>query len=986
MHSIRKNKIYKYCLTGIIALFSLICILFLALPTLISSPWGKEKLEHFISYKTGVSVSFEGIALSILGPQEIKGMEVKNVDKTSSLTVASASFDSSFLKILFQNAFDTPLQFSNLNLAVIDSPNPILFENVSGEFRAHPLIIKLKGNSKEGELKGDFDLDIALDGIDLSDLFNLASHPEMIFADSTILSFKAKFKNFPVAFLDLALQKYNKSSHLLSSTIGHKLDLTLSKSKLSQNKNLLLEVSALAPNLTANLNLQMGLDKILTTGPSTLMFLANQELLENFYPLNAGFELAKPSTVLIAIHEFRLPYDLKNREYDLSKLMFKGRLDFHEAFLKSHTSLPDIALQKFTTNIETDEDSEDILIKMQGDAKESEHPIKVALETTIPKSLNFKRHPFPPILIDLKHIPVALIGHFFQLDDTLPKIVGDHADLKIEALLKAQVAELEFSFHSEKIFIPSIRFKVDKNWTMQEPAYLHYHFNESFAKTLLPENAPVSLNTNQPLVMTFYLQPLALFDQIDDLTKSPILGEINLEELVFNIKASNETFAVKNVAIPIKIDFAKSYANITFAGMTKHSRMIGTGSFAGKALFNSREQQHFFDIDWQQINAAGNKSDVSLKGNLENLLTETGDLNIHGMTCAFDATIANLPTPFFCQVACLENSMHKKIEVLFGDFLNANIHVALKELDGMVQAHVSGLEGSFHLDSRLQNGTLFLNQPFEAKFQVTPRLGSSILQDIFPVLSGVVSSDQPILIAINHEGFRFPLKELDISKIEIPGAILSLGHVQFDNSGELAKILSLLTPPNSDLISVWFTPLYFAMHEGIFKLERTDMLISNQFPIATWGKVDFILDKVKMMIGMSGEALSHAFKIKDLDSSYMLQIPLIGTINQATIDKPTATTKIGALIAQAQGGPKGLVLGAFLSIASGALTEKGPPKPTTTPLPWENMLKKETHDEAEIACDLPPKEPAKEKKKKKKFNLEKILNNLEVEQIFEHLK
>jgi hypothetical protein len=56
------------------------------------------------------------------------------------------------------------------------------------------------------------------------------------------------------------------------------------------------------------------------------------------------------------------------------------------------------------------------------------------------------------------------------------------------------------------------------------------------------------------------------------------------------------------------------------------------------------------------------------------------------------------------------------------------------------------------------------------------------------------------------------------------------------------------------------------------------------------------------------------------------------------LDKTRAVARLSALAAQAQGGTHGMVIGTVLDALTGGLKEPQPPKPTTQPLPWQQLM------------------------------------------------
>jgi hypothetical protein len=133
------------------------------------------------------------------------------------------------------------------------------------------------------------------------------------------------------------------------------------------------------------------------------------------------------------------------------------------------------------------------------------------------------------------------------------------------------------------------------------------------------------------------------------------------------------------------------------------------------------------------------------------------------------------------------------------------------------------------------------------------------------------------------------------------------------------------------------------MQNGVIHCERLDMLVADLYPIATWGKVDLVKDKVSMAIGLTGQALQQAFEIRNLESDYMLQIPVKGPTGNVQIDKSKATTRISTLVAQTQGGLKGKIFGTVLQIAAGDGNDPRPPPPTTTPFPWSGKYEEQAY-------------------------------------------
>ncbi|MEI8365747.1 MAG: hypothetical protein WCF65_04940 [Parachlamydiaceae bacterium] len=336
---------------------------------------------------------------------------------------------------------------------------------------------------------------------------------------------------------------------------------------------------------------------------------------------------------------------------------------------------------------------------------------------------------------------------------------------------------------------------------------------------------------------------------------------------------------------------------------------------------------------------------LSMTGALNNGFTADGSVNTQGLSLNFDASIESMPISMMCEFACVPSKTKSKLEALIGPSLNAKIRANLQRMNGPLYLTLQGKNGNLTLDASLNNGYLQLNQNMTVEVAVTPQLSTHVLNEFIPVVSGVLSSDHPIKLTIEKQGFSVPINDPSEKTVSLGKATLEMGKVRFSGSSPLAKVLSLLSSSSNDQFNVWLTPAYFSLNQGMLKLERVDMLISENYPIAAWGNVDFNRERVNMIIGLSAAAIDKAFGFSNLPSNTFLQIPFRGKLDNPSIDKTKAATRLSALVAQSHGGPQGTVIGTVLDIASGGLTEGTPPPPTTNPLPWAALMKEKAPTE-----------------------------------------
>lgn len=348
--------------------------------------------------------------------------------------------------------------------------------------------------------------------------------------------------------------------------------------------------------------------------------------------------------------------------------------------------------------------------------------------------------------------------------------------------------------------------------------------------------------------------------------------------------------------------------------------------------------------DGRRVNSQGLKGyieSLSLANKINFSVEEaqgTGVLDLNGaITDAFStpglelsAKAQDFPTPFLIALLPPDANLGPKVEALLGSTFNAEVHANVQKLAGPVQLHLKGARSEVSLDGVVTGGFLTLNKPLVATLSVTPEISEIILDDFVPILNSAIRSDQPVKLTIGSKGFKLPVRDFSIANTNIEQAQMELGKIYFNRNGKLAQILSLLKIPSGDEFSVWFTPLYFNLVEGVFNMARVDLLIADRYPVASWGTVNFNQDQVNMYVGLTGKSLNNVFGVVGLPKNYMLAMPLRGPISNPKLDTTKVTAKLASLAAMVTG-PQGLLIGGLMELA----LQDNVPEPTTNPLPWE---------------------------------------------------
>lgn len=562
---------------------------------------------------------------------------------------------------------------------------------------------------------------------------------------------------------------------------------------------------------------------------------------------------------------------------------------------------------------------------------------------------------FSRVIVDanllLEGLPVAILEAFSGNSD-LRELIGNELNVQLNANLDAYEnahnktgGKLELKFRGNQ-FEGAALLKIGEKITLldpHDPATFHWTLTPkrfTALRKLCHEAPSEHLILDDVSIIEGKLTSLGLpwIEKIED-TYSPRKGlGFHLAEIAMELNVTK--LSVLNNKNHQNMYFEKLMAKASSANL---SQKIDFSLYGNEKPFAENDK--------------GN-GDFSISGNTIDLFSTNGKLNTKMFSVNLNARANKLPLIMMCNVISLSPKVQEQIDALIGSTVNLQLNASLKQMNGAMNIKAEGNNGYFMFDGNINDGFLTLNKPFEANIKVTPKFSKSVLQELIPVLSTAVGSDKPVRIVIQPNGFYFPIRNVELADISMEEAMIDLGKIKFSQEGSIGQIFGLLdsTPisPHEPL-TVWFTPLFLKMKSAGVKLERMDMLLANKFPMAIWGKIDFVKDKVSMKIGLSAQTLENAFSIKGLNEEYMLTLPLTGTTSGVSIDKGKAAAKISALIAQSKGGTKGLILGGVLEMIGGGLEDDKIP-PTTSKLPWEDQFVK-----------YRPQELPKEKKKEK-FN------------------
>ena len=286
--------------------------------------------------------------------------------------------------------------------------------------------------------------------------------------------------------------------------------------------------------------------------------------------------------------------------------------------------------------------------------------------------------------------------------------------------------------------------------------------------------------------------------------------------------------------------------------------------------------------------------------------------------------------------------LSREVTALFGQspFLHIYTNWNLQQNKGDVDATLKGESGNLSLVGEIRDNTLLLKKELIAEFAITPEFKQSLLAKEIPFIHEISATEHPVKITISPHGFFLPLHSINLRGIQFKNASLDIGLLQFDSEGELGTAFNFLQKNLNKTFSIWCTPFYMRLKNGLLTFERMDFLVMDRYPLAIWGKSDLIEEKTEMVLGFTSQTLNKAFHIKNFPHDEIVQLPIKGEKGKFSFNEGKFSSQIKRLFIKNRGGVPGRILGAILDIAdngaSKQLGENPSPAKMTNPLPWEN--------------------------------------------------
>ncbi len=195
---------------------------------------------------------------------------------------------------------------------------------------------------------------------------------------------------------------------------------------------------------------------------------------------------------------------------------------------------------------------------------------------------------------------------------------------------------------------------------------------------------------------------------------------------------------------------------------------------------------------------------VSLDAQLNHLFDPAGQFDKQSMVVNIQGDFNNVPTLMIDLF-----NQESKMSRLLGSTFNLNLNTQIQQLSGPVSLTLQAPNTCASLNGQLKNGTLYLLEPIYTQVNLTPSVSKYILGSANPLSITQISSDNPLTLQVDPQGFAIPLFPFQLDQMSLGKTRIELGKIRCTNDGTLNFTLGLLKSDrltSENELLIWFAP------------------------------------------------------------------------------------------------------------------------------------------------------------------------------------
>ncbi len=551
-------------------------VLTVLLPTLASTDWGRKQVVYWINHSIPGSVEIRRLDLHWGKGQEIEGFLLKDPEGQAVLEIEKFSTEGTLWQLLNKSTHLGFTLLQDLNAVIVTdekgltnlqralgveanqethplSPSTIILSDVQAEsylFASRPLSAHIKGLTRQENLNGSFEINLALNGLWASNWDELKHdvHHYLSLEESKESKIQAHIVNFPIDLIDrLAAFQNPQLNGLFHSLLGDRLNLNLNKEP--SEEGLAFHLTLSAPLMQGDIKGILKPQVLALNEPAIFHLNLMPELINPF--IHDHLELLKPSHLEVVISTFSVPLDFFDKEatVDPCLLTFKAELKLPETHLDVN-QIGDLKILNLQANLHSAFCDKFIQMEVIGQAQQGNNPFDIHFTSTLNEPKNFYEliqqvRQSMHSTLTISHLPLKMIP-FFQHHPEWNEKIGPYINAQFEMHPKEKEQWVgNLSFQTSHIILKEAQLNIGKEISLTSPAQMNWSLSSDCLRTLL--NAE-ELVFDQPCSLQFVLKKLQIPLDDPQLTKFQLessIPHLSLPKLLTGIFAQVDQFLLK---------------------------------------------------------------------------------------------------------------------------------------------------------------------------------------------------------------------------------------------------------------------------------------------------------------------------------------------------------------------------------------------------------------------------------------------------------
>jgi hypothetical protein len=451
------SKLFR--LFVVVSFLALAAVYFL--PSIANTEWGRQRIVNLINRSIPGNIEIRRLELNWGKGQVIEGLLLKDPEGHSILEIDKFSTDATLIQLIRKETHLGFTQVQELNAAVITdehgltniqralgiSPSPdtprlvpstILLSDVNADLylfsENRPLSAVINGRTKQDNLAGSFEVNIALNGLNGKDWDSLVAdaYHYLSIEGSKEARIQGRIVNFPVDLIDrIAALKKPELNGFFHALLGDRLDLSIDKEPSTEG--LAFNLTVQSPFMEGGMKGLINDEAFNLMQPATLHFTLNPEAINSY--LSKSVELLTEAHLNLFIEEFSVPLAIFEHHQKDNNCLFglKGKAEFSDTDLEV-ASIGKVTIDGIKAAIESSQCQPTIQFDVKGYAQYARQPFEFTLASKLkkPKSLSkffVEVIENPQASFSVVHLPLKLLP-FLDSQPSVIRAIGAYADIK----------------------------------------------------------------------------------------------------------------------------------------------------------------------------------------------------------------------------------------------------------------------------------------------------------------------------------------------------------------------------------------------------------------------------------------------------------------------------------------------------------------------------------------------------------------------------